>query len=203
MSFTSLVSVHLPTVIAVINQDPSLSTLEHFSSSSEPKNSSDDHQKKEMTKKLVDYNKKHPIMFFLYLILNVVFVLVLLYFMFFAIDLALHCPILPKWLTIITLLILFFSNSQYSLLFLILYLILIISIARRYECTDNQKIMNIDVVRIHENVFGSPSKSPSKMEKKETSPSKMEKTKTSSSKTEKTETSPPKKKSSVPKKEKK
>ena len=69
MSFTSLVSVHLPTVIAVINQDPSLSTLEHFSSSSEPVNSSDA-QKKEMTKKLVDYNKKHPIMFFLYLILN-------------------------------------------------------------------------------------------------------------------------------------
>jgi hypothetical protein len=192
MSFTSLVSVHLPTVIAVINQDPSLSTLEHFSSSSEPVNSSDA-QKKEMTKKLVDYNKKNPIMFFLYLILNIVFVFVLLYFMFFAIDLALHCPILPKWLTIITLLILFFSTSKYSLLFLILYLILIITIARRYECTDNQKIMNIDVVRIHGNVFGSPSQSPSIMEKKKPSPSK----------TEKTESSPSKKKSSVSKKEKK
>jgi quinol-cytochrome oxidoreductase complex cytochrome b subunit len=202
MSFTSLVSVHLPTVIAVINQDPSLSTLEHFSSSSEPVNSSDA-QKKEMTKKLVDYNKKHPIMFFLYLILNIVFVFVLLYFMFFAIDLALHCPILPKWLTIITLLILFFSNSKYSLLFLILYLILIITIARRYECTDNQKIMNIDVVRIHGNVFGSPSKSPSMPEKKESSPSMPEKKRQSTSKTEKKETSPPKNKSSVSKKEKK
>jgi hypothetical protein len=202
MSFTSLVSVHLPTVIAVINQDPSLSTLEHFSSSSEPVNSSDA-QKKEMTKKLVDYNKKNPIMFFLYLILNIVFVFVLLYFMFFAIDLALHCPILPKWLTIITLLILFFSTSKYSLLFLILYLILIITIARRYECTDNQKIMNIDVVRIHGNVFGSPSKSPSMPEKKGSSPSMPEKKRQSTSKTEKKESSPPKKKSSVSKKEKK
>ena len=143
MSFISLVSEHLPTVIAVINKDPSLSTLEHFSSS-EPVNSSDDQKKKEMTKKLVDYNKKHPIMVFLYLILNIGFVLVLLYFMFFAIDLALHCPVLPKWLTIITLLILFFSTSKYSLLFLILYLILIITIARRSECTDNQKIMNLE-----------------------------------------------------------
>uniref|UniRef100_A0A6C0D101 Uncharacterized protein n=1 Tax=viral metagenome TaxID=1070528 RepID=A0A6C0D101_9ZZZZ len=152
MNLIYLLSEHLPTVAAIVTQDPSIppSTTEYFSSES-PQSK----ETKEITQKLKDYNKKHPLLVLLYLIVNIVFILGLLYFMFFAIDLALHCPVLPKWLTIITLLILFFSTSKYSLLFLILYLILIITVARRYQCTDESKIITIDVGRLHHNITSS------------------------------------------------
>jgi hypothetical protein len=73
-------------------------------------------------------------MFALWVALNIVFFIVLVYFIFVAFHLAFTCPALPKWLTIIVLLILIFSTSRFSLLFLIIYLIIVISVACRHNC---------------------------------------------------------------------